>query len=50
MRGYAGETQDFIECAACGREPLSGLDIAADTIKATYAAYLSAKKGIGVRY
>ena len=31
-----------------GREPVSGLDLAIDTVKAIYAAYLSAEKGMRV--
>lgn len=49
MRGYIGEMQDFMECVASGREPLSGLGIAVETIKATYAAYLSAEKGMRIK-
>jgi hypothetical protein len=32
----------------CGKEPVSGLDLAIDTVKAIYAAYLSAEKGMRV--
>ena len=45
MRGYPQEIQDFIESAAFDREPVSGLDLAGDTITAIYAAYLSAATG-----
>lgn len=45
MRGYVNEMQDFIECAACGREPLANFQLAYDTAKITYAAYLSAQLG-----
>ncbi len=41
--GYQAELQDFIDCAATGREPQSGLELALDTTAATYAAYLSAE-------
>lgn len=44
-RGYIQEAQDFTECVAFGREPLSSLDLAYETIKITYAGYLSAQKG-----
>lgn len=45
VRGYVGEMQDFMECVAYGRKPLSGFDLAYDTTKAIYAAYLSAEEG-----
>lgn len=44
-RGYIQEIQDFMECVADDREPLSGLGLAFDTIQATYAAYWSAEEG-----
>ena len=44
-RGYTGELQDFMECLAYGREPLSDFRLAADTLKVAYAAYLSAEEG-----
>lgn len=45
LRGYLNEFQDFAECIAYDRQPQSGIDIAYDTIKVIYAAYLSAEKG-----
>lgn len=45
MRGYVGEFQDFIECVAYGREPLSGFELAYNTTKVIYAAYRSAQTG-----
>ena len=48
-RGYVGELQDFMECVAYGRQPLSGFDLAYDTAKVVYAAYLSAEEGVRVR-
>jgi len=45
VRGYMGELQDFMECVAYDREPASGFDIAFDTTKIMYAAYLSAEEG-----
>jgi len=45
MRGYLAELQDFMECAATGRQPLSGIDIAYDTARVIYAAYRSAEEG-----
>ena len=44
-RGYIGEIQDFMECAAFGREPLSGLDLACEAIRVHYAAYRAAEEG-----
>jgi predicted dehydrogenase len=44
-RGYIQEIQDFMECVAQGREPLANLDLAFETIQATYAAYWSAEDG-----
>jgi hypothetical protein len=34
-----------MECAALCRQPLSGLDLAYETVKANYAAYWSAEEG-----
>lgn len=45
LRGYAGQFQDFMECAATGREPLSGFDLARDVARVIYGAYLSAERG-----
>lgn len=45
LRGYVYELQDFIECVAFGRQPLSGIDLAYETTKVMYAAYLSASEG-----
>lgn len=39
--GYQGEIQDFMECAAAGRQPQSDLELALDTTAAIYAAYVS---------
>jgi len=44
-RGYTQEIQDFMECVAQGRQPLADLELAFDTIQATYAAYWSAEEG-----
>ena len=44
-RGYLQEIQDFMECAATGRAPLAGLELAYETIKVHYAAYWSAEEG-----
>jgi predicted dehydrogenase len=45
QHGYAQEFQDFLECIAEDREPLSGLELALDTIAVLYTAYLSAERG-----
>jgi predicted dehydrogenase len=44
-RGYIQEIQDSIECAAFGRQPLAGLDLAYEAIKIHYAAYWAAEEG-----
>jgi predicted dehydrogenase len=48
MRGYPQELEDFIDCLLTGREPISGLDLAEDTLKVVYSGYLSAEKGLRV--
>jgi predicted dehydrogenase len=45
MRGYPQELEDFILSILEGKEPMSGLDLAEDTLKVVYAGYLSAEKG-----
>lgn len=45
LRGYTAELQAFAEDVAYNREPESGIDIALETTKIMYAAYLSAEKG-----
>jgi predicted dehydrogenase len=45
MRGYPQELEDFMNCLLEGREPLSGLDLAEDTMKVVYSGYLSAERG-----
>lgn len=45
VRGYPQEMQDFIEAIASGREPVSGLRLAADVVEVIYAAYQSAEEG-----
>jgi predicted dehydrogenase len=49
-RGYVGELQDFADCIVLGRQPLSGIDLAAETIRAIYAAYLSRENGCPVKF
>ena len=44
-RGYLQEIQDFMECAATGRQPLSDLALALETIKVNYAGYWAADEG-----
>jgi len=45
VRGYPQELADFADCLLTGRDPVSGLDLAVETVKAIYAAYLSAEQG-----
>ncbi len=45
MNGYAQEMQDFMECIACGRQPLCGSELGHDTVAALYSGYLSAERG-----
>lgn len=42
LRGYVNEMQDFVECVAFGRQPLSGIDLAYETTRILYAAYQAA--------
>ncbi|TYL84984.1 Gfo/Idh/MocA family oxidoreductase [Bradyrhizobium rifense] len=44
-RGYLQEIQDCMECAATGRQPLSDLALAYETIKVNYAGYWAAEEG-----
>jgi len=44
-RGYLQEIQDFMECAAFGREPVAGVDLAYEAIRIHYAAYWAAEEG-----
>jgi predicted dehydrogenase len=44
-RGYLQEIQDFMDCVATGRQPLSDLALAFETIKVNYAGYWSAEEG-----
>lgn len=45
MRGYMNEMQDFMECIAFDREPISNYSLAYDTARITYAAYMAAEAG-----
>jgi predicted dehydrogenase len=44
QHGYPQEFQDFMESIYHGREPLSGIELARDTIATLYAGYLSAER------
>lgn len=44
QHGYPQEFQDFAESIASGREPLSGAELARDTVAVLYSAYLSAER------
>jgi predicted dehydrogenase len=48
VRGYPQELEDFADCILARKEPVSGLDLAIDTVKTIYAGYLSAEKGMRV--
>ncbi len=45
MRGYTDEMQDFMQCIQYNREPKSGFEMAYETVKIIYAAYMSAEEG-----
>ncbi|MDD2496086.1 MAG: gfo/Idh/MocA family oxidoreductase, partial [Tissierellia bacterium] len=44
-RGYVKQMQDFLECVVYGRQPISNFEIAAETTKVLYAAYISDSEG-----
>ena len=44
QHGYPREFQDFMESIAHNREPLSGGELARDTVAVLYSAYLSAER------
>jgi predicted dehydrogenase len=44
-RGYLQEIQDFMECIATGRQPLSDLALACETTRVNYAGYWAAEEG-----
>jgi predicted dehydrogenase len=48
VRGYPQELEDFVDSLLTGREPVSGLALATETVRAIYAAYLSAEEGMRV--
>lgn len=45
MRGYPQEMEDFVGAVREGREPLSGMLLAHETVEVIYAAYISAQEG-----
>ena len=45
QHGYPQEFQDFMESLYHDREPLSGIELARDSIATIYAGYLSAERG-----
>jgi predicted dehydrogenase len=45
MTGYPQEIQDFVECVAFDREPLSNGALARDVTAVIYGAYLAAATG-----
>ena len=45
LRGYVAEMQDFMESIAFNHSPKSNYQVAKETTKVMYAAYLSAQKG-----
>ncbi|MCD8350892.1 MAG: Gfo/Idh/MocA family oxidoreductase [Planctomycetaceae bacterium] len=45
LRGYEGQLQDFMECVALDREPVSGFRLARDVLAVIYGGYWSAATG-----
>jgi len=45
MRGYPQEMEDFVDAVREGREPLSGLLLAHETVEVIYGGYVSAQEG-----
>lgn len=45
LRGYVYEMHDFMECVLYDKEPTSNFELAYDSIKIMYAAYMSADLG-----
>ena len=48
IRGYTDEMRDFMEAILYDRDPKAGFDLAYDTIRIIYAAYMSAEMGCKV--
>jgi len=42
--GYKAEMQDALECLANNRQPISGIELAVDTIRTIYSGYLSSER------
>ena len=45
QHGYPQEYQDFMECIYYDRQPLSGMELARDTMVTLYSGYVSAERG-----
>lgn len=45
MRGYPQELEDFVNAILENRDPISGPDLAYETVEVIYAAYISAEAG-----
>lgn len=45
IRGFLGELEDFVEAVAYDREPESNFELAYDTTRILYAAYISMEEG-----
>ena len=45
IRGYQGEMQDFMDCIAFDKDPAANFDVAYETARVMYAAYVSAEEG-----
>ncbi|HLH74774.1 MAG TPA: gfo/Idh/MocA family oxidoreductase, partial [Chloroflexota bacterium] len=45
VTGYPHELQDFVECVAFDREPVSGNALARDVVAVVFAGYQSAREG-----
>ncbi len=48
VRGYPQEMRDFAMCLLEGKEPESDFELAKETVRVIYAAYLSAEKGVRI--
>lgn len=48
IRGYPQEMQDFMECIALDRDPVSDGQLARDVVEVIYSAYVSAETGTRV--
>ncbi|MDO5343211.1 MAG: Gfo/Idh/MocA family oxidoreductase [Bacteroidia bacterium] len=46
IRGYTGEMQDFCECVAYDKDPQANFNLAYNTTKTIYGAYVAAEEGI----